>query len=448
MFMLGADAADAAGGIGTQVLVVVVFAYDVCRRLSLASYWRTADWIVRLAFLYSHYNMSTVPLNKLPLIKVNLSGKRVLIRVDFNVPLDDQGNITNDQRIKAALPTIQYVLSKKPKCVILMSHLGRPDGKVVPKFTLKPVAHALEILLKRSVIFLQDCVGEDVEHECSRLSSGEVVLLENLRFHLEEEGSITDKLSGKIKADPGAVHLFRQNLTKLGDVYVNDAFGTAHRAHSSMSGIQLPVRAAGFLLEKELAFFAKALHHPERPFLAILGGAKVSDKILLIENLLDKVDEMIIGGGMAYTFLKVLHNMPIGDSIFDENGAAIIPALMEKAKQRNIQIHLPVDHVIADSFSNDANGQIVSDEHGIPSGWRGLDIGPKSIANFQSVIERSKTHKCNNVTTIIGGGDTATAVEKWHAQDLVSHVSTGGGASLELLEGKDLPGVSALCDDA
>jgi len=296
--------------------------------------------------------------------------------------------------------------------------------------------------------------------------------LENLRFHVEEEGKGVTPEGQKLKATDEDLKKFRDSLTKLGDVYVNDAFGTAHRAHSSMVGICLEKRAAGFLMKKELQYFAKALENPERPFLAILGGAKVKDKIQLIEHMLDKVNEMIIGGGMAYTFLKVINNMNIGKSLFDEEGSHIIQKLMDKAKAKGVQIHLPVDFITADEFKETANRGTTTLESGIPDNWMGLDIGPKSAQQFGEVVARAKTivwngpvgvfefenfaHGTkfimdevvkatqNGATTIIGGGDTATCCAKWETEDKVSHVSTGGGASLELLEGKELPGVTAL----
>ena len=409
---------------------------------------------------------------KLSIDNVDLAGKRVLMRVDFNVPLAD-GAITNAARIEAALPTIQHALDHGAS-VVLMSHLGRPDGQRVAEYSLAPVAKKLEELLGKPVTFLDDCVGEAVEAACAELAPGSVVLLENLRFHIEEEGKAKDADGNKISADAGAVAAFRASLTKLGDVYVNDAFGTAHRAHSSMVGVDLPVKAAGFLLQKELAYFGKALDNPERPFLAILGGAKISDKIQLIENLLDQVDEMIIGGGMAYTFKKVCFNVEIGNSLFDKNGAEIVEDLLKKAEAKGVKIHLPVDYVVGNDFSPKSDVDSATDESGIPAGWEGFDCGPKSRAANAEVIARAKTIVWNGplgvfefdifaegtksamdaviaateggATTIIGGGDTATAAKKWGAVEKVSHVSTGGGASLELLEGKTLPGVAALND--
>lgn len=410
-------------------------------------------------------------LNKLSIDKLDLNGKRVLIRVDFNVPMKGT-EITNTQRIVASIPTIKYALDHGAKSVVLMSHLGRPDGSKIDKYSMKPVAAPLEKLLGRSVTFLPDCVGTEVEVACADPAPGTVFLLENLRFHVEEEGKGVTPDGKKLKAEKAAVEAFQASLSKLGDVYINDAFGTAHRAHSSMVGCQLPQKASGFLLKKELEYFAKALDKPERPFLAILGGAKVADKIQLIKNMLDKVNEMIIGGGMAFTFLKVLNNMQIGNSLYDEEGSKIIHELVEKAKANNVQIHLPSDFVTGDKFTENANVGSATVESGIPDGWMGLDIGPKSIAEFSDVVKRAKTIVWNGPPgvfefsqfaagtkalmdsvveatkhgsiTIVGGGDTATCCAKYDTEDKVSHVSTGGGASLELLEGKVLPGVEAL----
>ncbi len=412
---------------------------------------------------------------KLSIDRLDLQGKRVLMRVDFNVPQDKKtGAITNTQRIVAALPTIQYALDHGA-AVVLMSHLGRPDGKKVDKYSLRPVAAKAAELLGRPVKFLEDCVGPEVEKACAALKPGEVALLENLRFHIEEEGKIKDDKTGvSVKADPASVEAFRVSLTKLGDVYVNDAFGTAHRAHSSMVGVKLPQRAAGFLMKKELDAFAKVLEHPGRPFLAILGGAKVADKIQLISNLIDKADEIIIGGGMAYTFLKVLDHMEIGTSLLDEAGIKIVAEVTAKAKAKGVPLHLPVDFLAADKFDPNANTQVVTVKTGIPAGWQGLDCGPATNAAFAGVIARAKTVVWNGplgvfefdkfaggtraamdalVTatskgsvTVIGGGDTATAAAKWGTEDKVTHCSTGGGASLELLEGKTLPGIAALSD--
>ncbi len=403
---------------------------------------------------------------------LKLSGKRVLVRVDFNVPQDKAtGAITNNQRIVAALPTIRYAL-EQGATVVLMSHLGRPDGKAVAKYSLKPVAAELEKLLGRPVTFLSDCVGPQVEAACAAPAPGSVILLENLRFHIEEEGKVKLEDGTSKKADPAAVAAFRASLSKLGDVYVNDAFGTAHRAHSSMVGVNLPQKAAGFLMEAELKAFAAVIGSPRRPLLAILGGAKIADKIPLIRNLIDKADEIIIGGGMAYTFKKVMSGMEIGNSLFDPEGAKIVGELIEKAKARGVSIILPVDYVCADKFDPNAATRPADDSTGIPKDWMGLDAGPKSIVLFREAILRAKTIIWNGpsgvfefdkfatstmamaqaiaeatshgATTVVGGGDTATAAKKFKVADKVTHCSTGGGASLEYLEGKVLPGVAFL----
>ncbi len=403
---------------------------------------------------------------------VDLNGKRVFIRVDFNVPQDKAtGAITNPQRIVAAIPTIKYALDKGA-AVVLASHLGRPNGAVTPKFTLKPVAEELSKQIGVPVKFVSDCVGEEAESAKAALKPGEILLLENLRFHIEEEGKAKDADGNKIKADPEKVAKFRASLSKNVDVYVNDAFGTAHRAHSSMVGVDLPQKVAGFLMEKELNAFAAVLENPKRPLLAILGGAKIADKIPLINNLIDKADEIIIGGGMAFTFKKVLQNMKIGASLFDEEGAKLVPELIEKAKAKGVKITLPVDYVCADKFAAEAESQAATDETGVPEGWMGLDVGPKTNEIFAASIRASKTIIWNGpagvfefekfaagtksmadaviaatksgATTVVGGGDTATAAKKFGAAKEVSHCSTGGGASLELLEGKILPGVDAL----
>ena len=403
---------------------------------------------------------------------LDFAGKRALIRVDFNVPQDKAtGAITNNQRIVAALPTIKHVLDHGGS-VVLMSHLGRPNGEKVEKYTLKPVAAELEKLLGKPVKFVSECSGPVAEEACANLKAGDVVLLENLRFHIEEEGKAKKEDGSSVKADPAKVAAFRASLSKLGDVYVNDAFGTAHRAHSSMVGVDLPQKAAGFLMEKELNAFAAVLEHPQRPLLAILGGAKIADKIPLITNLIEKADEIIIGGGMAYTFKKVLDGMEIGGSLFDPEGAKIVADLVAKAKARNVKLIFPVDYVCGDAFSADANTKAADDASGIPAGWEGLDAGPKSIVLYREAILRAKTIIWNGppgvfefekfsgaskamaeavaeatakgATTVVGGGDTATAAKKFGVADKVSHCSTGGGASLEFLEGKELPGVAAL----
>jgi phosphoglycerate kinase len=405
---------------------------------------------------------------------LNLAGKRVLMRVDFNVPQDKStGVITNNQRIVAALPTIQYALEQGAS-VVLMSHLGRPDGQKIAKFSLQPVATELEKLLSRPVKFLDDCVGPAVEAACAAgtLQPGEVVLLENLRFHIEEEGKVKLEDGSSKKADPKAVEAFRASLTKLGDVFANDAFGTAHRAHSSMVGVALPDKVAGFLMEAELKAFAAVLDNPQRPLLAILGGAKIADKIPLIRNLLSKADQIIIGGGMAYTFKKVVDGMEIGASLFDPEGAKIVQELVDEAKAKNVTLIFPVDYECADKFDPNAATQGASDATGIPVGWMGLDAGPKSIELYRAAILGAKTIVWNGppgvfefekfagatkamadaiatataqgATTVVGGGDTATAAKKFGVAKKVTHCSTGGGASLEFLEGKVLPGVAFL----
>jgi phosphoglycerate kinase len=407
---------------------------------------------------------------------LDLAGKRVFIRVDFNVPQDKQtGEITNTQRITAALPTIQHALDQGAS-VVLASHLGRPNGQRVAKYTLKPVADRLQELLGRPVTFLNDCVGSEVEAACAALKPGEVILLENVRFHIEEEGKAKDAEGNSVKADPAKVATFRDSLSKLADVYVNDAFGTSHRAHSSVTGVDLPHKVAGFLVEKELAAFTTVLENPKRPLLAILGGAKIADKIPLIRNLVEKADDIIIGGGMAYTFLKVLNGMQIGNSLYDPAGAEIVEELVAKAKEKGVRIHLPVDFITGDKFAPDATTGSATVESGIPDGWEGFDCGPKTREIFAKVIASAKTIVWNGpcgvfefdifaegtkamanavaaatavgTITIVGGGDTATAAKKFGVIDKVTHASTGGGASLELLEGKILPGVASLDERA
>ena len=334
------------------------------------------------------------------------------------------------------------------------------------------MAAGLAKLLGRPVLFLDDCVGPAVEAACARLAPGRVVLLENLRFHLEEEGKVKEEDGTTRKADPAAVAAFRASLSRLGDIYVNDAFGTAHRAHSSIVGVALPEKAAGFLMEAELKAFAAVLEHPRRPLLAILGGAKIADKIQLIDNLLEKANAIIIGGGMAFTFRKVSDGMAIGSSLFDPEGAKIIPELQAKAKARGVELILPEDFVCGDKFAADAATRTVGEDAGIPDGWMGLDDGPKSAQRYRAAVLRAGTIVWNGppgvfefdrfasasramaeamaeatadgATTVIGGGDTATAAKKFGVEDKVTHCSTGGGASLEYLEGKTLPGVAFL----
>merc|ERR1711959_452108 len=392
----------------------------------------------------------------------DVNGKRVFMRVDFNVPQDkaDPTKITNTQRIDGALPTIKAVLEKGAKSVVLASHLGRPDGCVVEKYSLAPVAKILEEKLGKEVTFCKDCVGAEVEATCADPAPGSVILLENLRFHVEEEGKGVDADGNKTKADKDKVTAFRASIRKLADVYCNDAFGTAHRAHSSMMGDGFDVKCSGGLMSKELDAFAKVLDTPAKPVLAILGGAKVTDKIQLINNLLDKVDKMIVGGGMAYTFLKVKDSMAIGSSLYDEEGAKIVPDIMEKAKKLGVEIILPVDFVLSSKFGEDGEIKSATKEEGIPNGFMGLDCGPKSMALNAKAVAESKTIIWNGpmgvfemekfetgtkglmdeivkatsagIITVIGGGDTATACKKYDTEDKVTHCSTGGGASLEL----------------
>jgi len=413
---------------------------------------------------------------KLKIEDVDVKDKRVFMRVDFNVPQDkkDPTLITNTQRIDGALPTIRGVLDRGAKSVVLASHLGRPDGCVVEKYSLKPVAKIVEEKLGRPVTFLVDCCGGEVEAACVDPAPGSVFLLENLRFHVEEEGKGVDPDGNKLKADKDKVMAFRASLRKLADVYCNDAFGTAHRAHSSMVGEGFEVKCSGGLMSKELDAFAKVLDSPMKPVLAILGGAKVSDKIQLIMNMLDKVDKMIVGGGMAYTFLKVNDGMPIGTSLYDEEGAKIVPEIMKKAADLGVQIVLPVDFVISSKFGEDVEIKLATKADGIPEGFMGLDCGPQSMEMNKKAVDESKTIIWNGpmgvfemekfetgtkalmdavvaataagTITVIGGGDTATACKKYDTEDKVSHCSTGGGASLELLEGRELPGVAALTD--
>lgn len=385
---------------------------------------------------------------------VELKGRRVLMRVDFNVPLDDDLNITDDIRIRAALPTIRYALERRAK-VILMSHLGRPDGKVNERMRLDPVAKRLEELLGKKVLALKDCIGDEVKRAVLAMKDKDVVLLENLRFHAEEE-----------KNDPN----FAKELTSLGDIFVNDAFGTAHRAHASTEGVTkyLP-SVAGFLLEKEIEYLGNAVDKPKRPFVAILGGAKVKDKIKVIDNLLNKVDALLIGGGMAYTFLKA-KGKTVGSSKLDKDGLGIAKALLDKASKKNIPILLPIDNVVADRIDADADTRLVGED--IPDGWIGLDIGPRTIKSFEDKLSDAKTVVWNGplglfemdkfakgteriakylaglkgVITVIGGGDTAAAMSKFKIDRFMTHISTGGGASLEYLEGRGLPGIDSLND--
>ena len=385
----------------------------------------------------------------------DLSGKRVLVRADFNVPLDDAGNITDDTRIRAALPTIQDLTSKGAK-VILSSHFGRPKG-VDEKYRLTPVAKRLSELLGQEVAKPSDCIGDEVAAAVAAMQNGQVLLLENVRFHKEEE-----------KNDPE----FAKQLAANADLYVNDAFGTAHRAHASTEGVTkyLSPSVAGYLIEKELQYLQNAIENPKRPLAAIIGGSKVSSKIGVIETLLEKCDKLLLGGGMIFTFYKA-RGLSVGKSLVEEDKLELAKSLDAKAKERGVQLLLPTDVVVADNFSADANAQTVSIE-AIPDGWMGLDIGPESVKMFQAALADCKSVLWNGpmgvfefdkfavgteaiartladltktgTDTIIGGGDSVAAVEKVGVADQMSHISTGGGASLELLEGKVLPGIAAL----
>lgn len=393
-------------------------------------------------------------MNKMSVADIDVAGKRVFVRADFNVPMDSDLNITDDRRITAALPTIQHLVNRGAK-VILSSHLGRPKGKRVDSMSLAPVAQRLSELLGKEVRMLNDCIGPEVAEAVGRMRPGDVVLLENLRFYNEEEANDPD---------------FSKQLASLADIYVNDAFGTAHRAHASTEGITryLP-SVAGFLVQKEIEVMGKALSNPDRPFVAILGGAKVSTKIDVIKNLLDKVDTLIIGGGMTYTFMKA-RGHSVGKSLLEADKLDTAREIERLAEEKGVKLLLPVDNVIADDFSATANTRVVEGGE-IPDGWEGLDIGPKTIALFVDEIKRTKTIIWNGpvgafemepfavgtravaeamaksgAVTIVGGGDSAAAVEQMGFADKMTHVSTGGGASLEFLEGRELPGIAALND--
>ncbi|MGB2629617.1 MAG: phosphoglycerate kinase [Candidatus Omnitrophota bacterium] len=384
---------------------------------------------------------------------VDVNGKRVLMRADFNVPLDENRRITDDSRIVAALPTIKYVLDNGGK-LVLMSHLGRPKGEVKMELSLAPVAERLSELLKKDVKKMDDCVGEDVEEAVNKMEKGDVILLENLRFHKEET-----------KNDPE----FAKQLASLGEIFVNDAFGTCHRAHASTVGVtQYLPSVAGFLVQKEIEYFEKVTKNPEKPFCLMLGGAKVADKIPVIENMMDKIDFLLIGGAMAYTFLKSRFK-GIGASRLEEEMLGTVEKIFEMASANKVGIFLPKDHVIAREIKANARKKVVKDN--IPDGWIGLDIGPLTVKNYESVLKDSKTIVWNgpvglfemkpfatgtrelakflsrlDATTVIGGGDTVAAVNQLKLGEKMSHISTGGGASLEYLEGKELPGIAALAD--
>ena len=393
-------------------------------------------------------------MNKKTVKDIDLKNKKVLVRCDFNVPMDENRNITDNRRIVAALPTIKYLLEQNCK-VILCSHLGRPKGEFKPEFSLKPVAKELSELLGQEVIMAEDVIGEDAKNKAEKLKNGEVLLLENVRFHREE----TDN-------DPE----FAKELASFGEIFVNDAFGTAHRAHASTEGVTKYLPAvSGFLIEKELKFLGEALENPERPFVAILGGSKVSDKIGVIENLLEKVDTLIIGGGMAYTFFKA-QGYSVGDSLCEEDKCDLASEIMQKAKEKGVKFLLPIDNKIGKEFKPDTESKTVKSTE-IPDGWEGLDIGEETIKLYKEELQNAKTIVWNgplgvfefdqfavgtneiakalgdiDAIKIIGGGDSAAAVEKAGLADKMTHISTGGGASLEFLEGKKLPGIEALMD--
>jgi phosphoglycerate kinase len=401
---------------------------------------------------------------KLSIQDIELTNKRVFIRVDFNVPLTEDGQtITDDTRIVATLPTIEYALRHRAK-VILASHLGRPKGKPNPKYSLRPVAIRLRELLDKkfsdsvNVAFSPDCVGEIAEEMARQLESGQVLLLENLRFHAEEEAN-----------DPA----FSKALASLAEVYVNDAFGSAHRAHASTEGIThyLKPAVAGLLMEKEITYLGKALESPEKPFVAIIGGSKISGKIDVIQNLLDKVDTLVIVGGMAYTFYRAL-GVKTAKSLVEEDKIELAKETLVKARAKGVKLLLPVDNVIADSFANDAKTQVWDSSKDFPEDWQGLDIGPESVAAIEQVVSTARTIVWNGpagvfefprfaigtnaiaravaanreAISIIGGGDSVSAINQAGVADQITHISTGGGASLEFLEGKKLPGVEALTD--
>ena len=320
-----------------------------------------------------------------------IKGKKVLMRVDFNVPIQE-GKVTDPKRISATIPSIKYLKDQGAAAIILMSHCGRPDGNVIPKFSLEQVVSTLEKELggSESVTFVGDCIGEDVDKAIANAKDGEIILLDNLRFYAEETGS-GKKDGEKFKPSEKEVEFFRGELSKHGDIYVNDAFGTAHRAHSSMVGVDVPTKAAGFLMKKELDYFGKVLENPVRPLSVVMGGAKVKDKIQLIYNMLDVVDEMIIGGGMAFTFDKVLNGTEIGGSLYDEEGAEIVKDIMKKAEEKGVTIHIPTDYMCADKFAADAATEVKTSKDGIKEGWMGLDIGPDTIKANSEVIKRSNT---------------------------------------------------------
>ena len=393
-------------------------------------------------------------LNKKTIEDIDVSGKRVLVRCDFNVPQDEEGKITDDRRIIAALPTIKYLMEHNAK-VILCSHLGRPKGEFNMKYSLKPIAKRLSELLGKEVHMADDVIGDSAKSLAASLKDGDVMLLENVRFHKEEEANDM---------------AFSKALAELADVYVNDAFGTAHRAHASTEGVAKYLPAVcGYLIQKEINVMGKTLNNPVRPFVAILGGKKVSDKINVITNLIDKVDELLIGGGMAYTFFKA-KGYEIGKSICEDDKVELAKELMEKAAHKGVKLLLPIDNVVATEFSNDAESKVVASNE-IPEDWEGVDIGPETVKLYGDALKNAKTVIWNgpmgvfefdkfavgtneiakilgglDAITIIGGGDSAAAIEKGGFADKMTHISTGGGASLEFLEGKELPGIACLLD--
>jgi phosphoglycerate kinase len=413
---------------------------------------------------------------KLQDIKDIIPGKRIFVRTDFNTPLKN-GKVSNNTRIVETLPTIQKILESSPKGLVLASHLGRPDGMPKKEFSMLPVHAELEKLLGTKVKFVSDCVGEEALTASNELRNGEILLLENLRFHGEEEGSMINEAGAKVKLPADSIGKFRSQLTQLGDLYVNDAFGTSHRAHSSIVGINLPIRVAGLLMQKELDFFGRALENPEKPIVIVLGGAKVGDKLPLIKNLLTMANEIVIGGGMAFTFIKDFMRVNIGDSLYDAEAAKEVMSIMNEAEKRGVKIHLPVDFICGKDL-NDKEGITMERtiNQGIDAGWKGFDIGNQTIKNFGEVLRNAKTIISNgpmgafederfaagsksiieelvratkerNALTIVGGGDTVNLVSKIRgAKETISHISTGGGASIELLEGKKLPGVTYLTD--
>ena len=393
-------------------------------------------------------------LNKKTIEDIDVNGKRVLVRCDFNVPQDEEGNITDDRRIVAALPTIKYLMEHNAK-VILCSHLGRPKGEFNMKYSLNPIAKRLSELLGKEVHMADDVIGDSAKNLAASLKDGDVMLLENVRFHKEEEANDM---------------AFSKALAELADVYVNDAFGTAHRAHASTEGVAKYLPAVcGYLIQKEINVMGKALNNPVRPFVAILGGKKVSDKINVITNLIDKVDELLIGGGMAYTFFKA-KGYEIGKSICEDDKVELAKELMEKAAHKGVKLLLPIDNVVVTEFSNDAESKVVASNE-IPADWEGVDIGPETVKLYGDALKNAKTVIWNgpmgvfefdkfavgtneiakilgglDAITIIGGGDSAAAIEKGGFADKMTHISTGGGASLEFLEGKELPGIACLLD--